>query len=55
MKTKNFDCVAFQRKVRDDLVKEANYDIDTFFQLIYEKNKKSALVKKYKSRVKEAN
>jgi hypothetical protein len=50
---KHFDCVEFQRKVRDKLVKEANYDIDTFFTLIYEKTKNSECVKIYKERMKE--
>ena len=55
MKTKSFDSVAFQRKVRDDLIKEANYDIDTFFKLINEKIKKSEFVKNYKERIKKIN
>lgn len=50
MKTNNFDCVAFQRKVRDELIKEANYDVDSFFNLIHEKTKKSEFVKAFKER-----
>lgn len=53
MMTKSFDAVAFQRKVRDDLIKEANYDIDAFFKLIYEKVKKSEFVKNHKEKNKE--
>lgn len=40
MMTKTFDCVEFQRKVRDEVVKEEHYDIDSFFKIIYEKTKK---------------
>jgi hypothetical protein len=55
MINKTFDCVAFQRKVRDDLIKEADYNIDEFFKLINKKIDESEFVKIFKERLKVNN
>lgn len=40
---KTFDCVEFQRKVRDEALKEANYDIKTLIEQINERLKYNSL------------
>ena len=52
MMTKTFDCVEYQRKVRDELMREANYDLNTFKVLIREKISQSEFVKKFKESLK---
>ena len=50
MMTKTFDCVEFQRKVRNDLIKESGYDFEKFKSLLKEKIRTSDFVKSFKER-----
>ena len=40
---KTFDCVELQRKIRNKLVREAEMDIDKFFDLINSRKKRSSI------------
>ncbi|OGU12358.1 MAG: hypothetical protein A2X61_01285 [Ignavibacteria bacterium GWB2_35_12] len=40
---KSFDCVEFQRKVREEAMKEANYDIKTLIEQVNERLKNNDL------------
>ena len=46
-----FDCVAFQRKIRDKFVKEAGMDLNALYDLIKEKQKKSSVDKKLMQKI----
>lgn len=48
---KTFDCVELQRKLRSDLVREADYNVDKFFDLIDERKKTSLIYKKLTKRL----
>jgi len=51
MRQKTFDCVAFQRKIQDEFLKEANYDFQKFKLLIREKIDNSDFVKSFKEKL----
>ncbi len=48
MKKKTFDCIEMQRNIRDELFKEANYDLHTLITQIKENNEKSVYFKELK-------
>ncbi len=50
MKTKTFDCVEMQRKIRDSFWTESNGDINKLNQIIDYELSKSDLYKKIKDR-----
>jgi len=50
MNYENFDCVEYQRKVRDKFFVEAGGNINKLFELLREKTKKSEFVKAFKER-----
>ncbi|MBI5325759.1 MAG: hypothetical protein HZB41_10905 [Ignavibacteriae bacterium] len=44
-KTKTFDCVQFQRSIREKMLKEADYDLDKLIKGIEERLKTNDLYK----------
>jgi hypothetical protein len=47
---KEFDCVDYQRKIRDKLFVEAEGNVNKLFELLREKTTKSEFVKAFKER-----
>ena len=45
MKKNPFDCIDMQRSIRDELLKEANYDLHTLVLQVKENNKNSMFYK----------
>ena len=52
MKTKTFDCVKYQRDIRNRFFEEADRDIWKLFKLLKEKPLKSEILKKFEDRQK---
>ena len=51
MNTKTFDCVEMQRKIRFQLVEEAEMDLQKFFQLINKKKSQSELYRRITEKI----
>lgn len=51
MMTKTFDCVEYQRKIRDKFFEEANKDPKRLLALFKKKAKYSEMVKKFEERI----
>ena len=49
-KTENIDCVGLQRKIRTQIVKEANYDIRELIEMVIENTKNDKLLLKFNSK-----
>jgi hypothetical protein len=50
MKTNTFDCVQYQRKIRDEFFNEADGDIKRLWILLKEKSEKSDFIKLFKEK-----
>ena len=50
MSYENFDCVDYQRKIREKFFEEAEGNVNKLFELLREKTNKSEFVKAFKER-----